>query len=112
MTTPEQALARVAEVQATYRQWLALQPQLQAAQQTWQDSVALMRQLEAFYFGDEFAELREVVEQHQLQLPPSEEYSVLGEDTLWNAFGDQQTMAWQRLRTALAVVDPEQRTQA
>ena len=35
------------------------------------------------------------------------EYSVMSEDALWNAFADQQTLAWQRLRSAIAVLDKD-----
>lgn len=45
----QQAQARLNEVQALYREWLALLPQLEAAQTEWQRAAALIAQLDDFY---------------------------------------------------------------
>ena len=35
------------------------------------------------------------------------EYSVMSEDAIWNALAEQDSLAWQRLRSAMAVLDRE-----
>ncbi|MCP2040733.1 hypothetical protein L1281_001322 [Neisseria sp. HSC-16F19] len=99
----------IRQTQALYREWCALQPRLQAAQADWQRAAEIMAALDGFYFHGGFSRAREAVEQGHAQAAPAEnEYSVLGEDTLWNAHIDFQQLAWQRLRSAVAVLDPEQ----
>ena len=47
--TPEQAHQRINEIQTLYRQWLQLLPQLEAAQQQWQQAAQIMAELDKFY---------------------------------------------------------------
>ena len=44
-TELQQAQARLDEVQALYREWLALAPRLEAAQAEWRRAAAVMAQL-------------------------------------------------------------------
>lgn len=100
--------ARLDEIQALYREWTQLLPRLEAAQQDWLRGAEIMQKLSAFYFDGEFRQYHEAVENGlSLRLETPGEHSVMSEDTLWNAFGEQQSLAWQRLRSAVAVLDRE-----
>ncbi|MFC2406726.1 MAG: DUF4298 domain-containing protein [Cardiobacterium sp.] len=100
------AQARLDEVQALYREWLALAPRLEAAQEEWRRAAALMAQLDAFY-DREYLPLRDAVE---AGLPLDErtqgEYRVLSEDALFDAFSDAHRFAWGWMRLAMASLDP------
>ena len=89
----QQAQARLNEVQALYREWLALLPQLEAAQAEWQRAAALIAQLEDFY-THEYLPLHEG------------EYRVLSEDAIFDALGDANRLAWSWMRLAMAALDP------
>ena len=84
-TELQQAQARLNEVQALYREWLALAPRLEAAQAEWRQAAAVMAQLNTFY-DREYLPLRDAVE---ASLPLDErtpgEYRVLSEDALPSA---------------------------
>ena len=41
----------------------------------------------------------------QPDLTTQGEYSVLSEDALWDAYGDQQTLAWQWMRDCIETLD-------
>ncbi|MBF0804225.1 MULTISPECIES: DUF4298 domain-containing protein [unclassified Neisseria] len=106
LTDPAAAQAHINEIQQLYREWIELQPKLEAGRRDWQRSAAIMRQLEQFYFEGGFARYHQAIENGlDIDLRTQGEYSVMGEDTLWNAFSDQQTLAWQWLRAAIAVLD-------
>lgn len=109
MNTPPDAAAaqaRINEIQQLYREWTELLPKLEAARQDWRRGEAIMRQLEKFYFEGEFTRYHQAVENGlDIDLRTAGEYSVMGEDTLWNAFAEQQTLARQWLRAAVAVLD-------
>ncbi|MDO4643840.1 MAG: DUF4298 domain-containing protein, partial [Cardiobacteriaceae bacterium] len=103
---PADAQARINEVQEAYREWVELLPQLEAAQEQWERAIALMKTLEKFYFGGEYSRYNDALDEGlELNLKTQGEYSVMSEDTIWNAFHDQQRLAWQRLRTAIAFLD-------
>ena len=105
---PETAQARINEVQQLYREWTQLFPRLQAAQQEWQRGAEIMHALSQFYFDGEFGRYHDALENGlELDLHTDGEYSVLSEDALWNAFHEQQQLAWQHLRSAVAVLDKE-----
>ncbi|QMT31927.1 DUF4298 domain-containing protein [Alysiella filiformis] len=100
---------KINQIQDLYRQWQQLQPKLAQAQQDWQQSCAIMQQLNDFYFDGEYREFYEAIENGaKVDLTTQGEYSVMSEDALWNAFHEHQHMAWQRLRSAMAELDPEQ----
>ena len=66
----------------------------------------IMQKLAQFYFDGEYRQYHEALESGlNVNLHTQGEYSVMSEDALWNAFADQQTLAWQRLRSAIAVLD-------
>lgn len=104
----EQAQARLNEVQALYREWQALLPQLEAAQAEWQRAAALIAQLDAFY-AQEYLPLCDAVAGG---LPLDErtegEYRVLSEDAIFDALGDANRLAWGWMRLAMASLDPVQ----
>lgn len=103
--TPEQAQARINEIQALYREWLRLQPRLAAAQAEWRQAAAVMRQLSAFY-DQEYIELYQAIEEGlPVCLHTEGEYSVMSEDALWEAFGEQYELAWGWMRAAMQVLD-------
>ncbi len=105
---PTTAQARLDEIQRLYREWTELLPKLEAAQQDWQRGADIMQALAHFYFDGEFNAYCDALENGlDLNLHTDGEHSVLSEDTLWNALHEQQQLAWQRLRSAVAVLDPE-----
>ena len=98
--------ARIDHIQACYREWVHLLPKLEAARQDWLRGQTLMRELAHFYFDGEFAEYRQALENGLgLDMRTPGEHSVMSEDTLWNAVTEQQALAWQWLRAAVAVLD-------
>lgn len=99
---------RIDEVQALYREWLALQPKLEQAQKDWQKSVQLMAQLEDFYLQGEYRDIYEQLENGaNLDLTTKGEYSVMSEDAIWNAIQEQQQQLWQLLRFAVKNLDKQ-----
>lgn len=97
---------RLDEVQALYREWLACQPKLEQAQKDWQHSVAIMQKLEAFYTNGEYRQLNDAVDAGaDLDLTTQGEYSVLSEDALWDALGEQDQQLWALLRFAVKHLD-------
>ena len=107
--TPEQAQQRINEIQAIYRQWLQLLPQLEAAQQQWQQAAQIMAELDKFYATEYMQYMNAVADGLPVSLCTEGEYSVLSEDALFDAFGDHYHLAWQWLRDATAALDPENR---
>ncbi|WLF84075.1 DUF4298 domain-containing protein [Moraxella sp. ZY210820] len=105
MTTTN-AQAKINEIQAIYKQWLELSQKLEQAHQDLVKSTQLMQQLETFYFEGEYSELYEQIENGlDVDLTTSGEYSVMSEDTLWNAFHEHQSLLWQNLRFAVKHLD-------
>lgn len=99
---------KINEVQETYREWLALYEKLEQAHQDFIKSSELMQKMEEFYFGGEYREIFESIENgEKLDLTTKGEYSVMSEDTLWNAFHDQQSLLWKLLRFAVKELDKE-----
>ncbi|MFA9950427.1 DUF4298 domain-containing protein [Dentiradicibacter hellwigii] len=106
--TLAEAQTRIDEIQQLYREWMQWQPKLQAAQSDWQHAAAIMQKLAQFYFGGEYNRYYNALANGlDVDLRTQGEYSVMSEDALWNAFGEQQTLAWQWLRAAVAALDPE-----
>ena len=106
--TLAEAQMRIDEIQQLYREWMQWLPKLQAAQSDWQHAAAIMQKLAQFYFGGEYNRYYNALANGlDVDLRTQGEYSVISEDALWNAFGEQQTLAWQWLRSAVAVLDPE-----
>lgn len=104
MSHPTQA--EIDQIQALYREWTQLLPQLEAARADWQRGEAIMRQLAAFYFDGGYRACIDAQEQGwQPDLTTQGEYSILSEDALWNAYGEQQTLAWQWLRESMETLD-------
>lgn len=105
---PASAQARIDAIQKRYREWIRLVPKLEAAQQDWQRGVEIMRELAQFYFEGEYLQYTQAMEEGlDINLHTEGEYSVMSEDALWNAFHKQHTLAWQRLRSAIAVLDSD-----
>lgn len=101
--TPQQ---KIDHIQAVYRQWLKLNVQLRKAQQDWQQSVELMQEMERFYFDGEWSKLHdEIANGLDVDLTTDGEYSVMSEDTLWNASCEYQSLLWHNLRFAIKHLD-------
>lgn len=99
---------RIDEIQATYREWLAMQPELAQAEKDWKKSVKLMAKLEDFYLKGEYREIFDKLENGEpLDLTTEGEYSVMSEDAIWNAMHDQQQQLWQLLRFAVKHLDKQ-----
>ena len=107
--TPEQAQKRIDEIQALYRRWLQLLPELEAAQQQWRQAAQIMTELDKFYAAEYMAYTNAVADGLPVSLHTEGEYSVLSEDALFDAFADYTHLAWQQLRDATAALDPENR---
>ncbi|PJK10677.1 hypothetical protein CO614_07695 [Lysobacteraceae bacterium NML120232] len=102
------AQARLDEIQKLYREWTLLAPRLEAAQQDWQRGADIIQELARFYFEGEYLRYHEAIENGlPVNLHTEGEYSVMSEDGLWHAFHEQHTLAWQRLRSAIAVLDTD-----
>ncbi|MDO4895206.1 DUF4298 domain-containing protein [Moraxella sp.] len=96
------------QMQANYKEWLALQEKLSQAHQDLQRSVELMKSLQAFYFDGEWRKLYEKIENgEQFDLTTDGEYSVMSEDTIWNAVHEQESLLWQQLRFAVKHLDKD-----
>ena len=97
---------RINEIQAIYKEWLALQERLQIAKQDLAKSAELMSQLEEFYFDGEYREIFEQIENgEQIDLTTDGEYSVMSEDALWNAVHDHDSMLWDFMRFCVKHLD-------
>ncbi|MCL1623531.1 DUF4298 domain-containing protein [Moraxella sp. Tifton1] len=94
------------EIQSIYKEWLAVQKRLETAKRDLTKSIELMSKLECFYFDGEYREFSEQIENGaKVDLTTDGEYSVMGEDTIWNAFHEQQVLLWDFLRTATKALD-------
>ncbi|MDO4877904.1 MAG: DUF4298 domain-containing protein [Neisseria sp.] len=103
-----QAQARINEIQTLYREWLALLPQLQAAQAQWRRSEQLMRQMIEFYENGEYGRYFQAVSDGlPLTTETQGEYSILSEDALYDAFGEHRNLAIAWLKLAVRVLDNE-----
>lgn len=101
--TPQE---KINHIQAIYKQWLTLKADLKRSQQQWQQSAKLMQELERFYFDGEWRELfDEITDGLDVDLTTDGEYSVMSEDTLWNASCEHQSLLWQNLRFAVGQLD-------
>lgn len=104
---PRMVQQRIDEIQSAYREWLQLQPQLEAAQQQWRRAETLMQRMTGFYDG-EYREYFEAVEQGlPVSLKTGGEYSVLSEDALFDAMGCHRHLAMAWLRLAVKALDPD-----
>ena len=109
----DKAQRRVNEIQKLYREWVELVPTLEQADKAWARAIEIMRQIEKFYFHGEYNQVHQLMDSGvDLDLRTPGEYSVMGEDTIWNATGEMQSMAWLRLRSAIAYLDqrPDENT--
>lgn len=101
--TPQQ---RIDEIQADYQQWLALQKKLKQAEKDWKKSIKLMENMQTFYFEGEFQHYYQQIEQGlDVNLATDGEYSVMSEDTIWNAMHEQDQALWRMLRFAVKQLD-------
>lgn len=102
------AQAQINKMQTTYKQWLDLQAKLEQAKHDLADSIKLMKTLEDFYFEGDWRELSEQIDNGvALDLTTDGDYSVMGEDTIWNAFHEHQALMWDFLRTATKTLDKD-----
>lgn len=97
---------RINEIQANYHEWLELQTKIEQLQQDLQRSVELRQNMENFYSNGEYQTIFEAIENgEKLDLTTSGEYSVMSEDTIWNALHEQDQMLWQLLRFTVNNLD-------
>lgn len=102
------AQTQINKMQTTYKQWLDLQAKLEQTKHDLANSVKLMKTLEDFYFEGDWRELSEQIDNGvALDLTTDGEYSVMGEDTIWNAFHEHQALMWDFLRTATKALDKD-----
>lgn len=95
-------------VQAIYREWTQLFPELEADAARWQKAVDLIGQMDEFYSNGTYRELYEAAENGMaLDTRTAGEYSVLSEDALWDALHDFRQLTIQRLKSAVSVLENE-----
>lgn len=100
------AQTRINEIQAVYKEWLAVHERLETAKQDLAKSAELMGKLEGFYFDGEWRELYEKIENgEQFDLTTDGEYSVMSEDTIWNAIHDHDSTLWDFMRFCVKHLD-------
>lgn len=97
---------KINEIQAIYKEWLAVHERLEAAKQDLAKSSELMGKLQAFYFDGQWREIYEAIENgEQFDLSTDGEYSVMGEDTIWNAVHDYDSTLWDFMRFCVKHLD-------
>ena len=96
---------RIDKIQAKYKEWCELLPQLEQDAKRWQRAVSLMRDMDAFYTNEYQAFHQRLEQGEQADLTTQGEYSVMSEDALWNALGEFQNLAWLYLRLAVKALD-------
>lgn len=102
------AQTKINDMQLLYKEWQIAKTNAEAALIELKKSNQMIRQLENFYFDGEWSDIYERIEQGEpLDLTTTGDYSVMAEDTLWNAFHEQQTMLWEFLRTATKALDKD-----
>lgn len=77
--------AHVNEMQALYREWLDLSPQLDAAQKYWQKTVGVMQALAESYFDGDYGRYLDAMEEglnQCLDLPA--QYNIGSDAAVWN----------------------------
>lgn len=106
MGNQENIQQRINEIQEKYREWKVLHQKLSESLKDWQRSADLMQDLQEFYFSEEYQKIYEQIENGaNVDLTTDGEYSIMGEDTLWNAFHEQQSLLWRQLRFAVKQLD-------
>ena len=97
---------RINEIQAIYREWIAVHEKLQTAKQDLAKSADLMSKLEDFYFDGEYREIFEQIENGaEVNLTTEGEYSVMSEDAIWNAIHDHDSTLWDFMRFCVKHLD-------
>lgn len=105
---PQITQARIDELQAMYHQWRGVHTKLVQAQQDWQTSIELMNKLKHFYFEGEYRAYFEQIEQgSDIDLTTQSDYSVMGEDTIWNALHEHERLLWEQLQMATTALAPK-----
>lgn len=104
---PEDIQNRIDEIQGTYKNWLKTQDSLERLYDELQESSELMAKMKAFYFGEEYRKITDLIEGNkaEIDLTTSGEYTVMSEDALWNAYHDHQQQMWKLLRLAVKELD-------
>lgn len=99
---------QITDIQATYKQWLAVQEKLIQSQKDWREAAELMHTLKQFYFGGNWSDSYEAIQNGKdVDLTTDGEHSIMAEDTLWNAFYDYQALLWQSVRFAIGELDEQ-----
>ena len=83
-------------LQQQYEQWHDLHRQMREAQQKWQAAEKLWQELQAYYQSEQWLEDYENAPELSCR---EGEYSILSQDTLWNALEErrQQAIDWMKL---------------
>ncbi len=106
--TQATAQERINHIQARYREWQRLVPELEAAQAQWQHAMQLIQELADFY-ENEYADIHQAMEEGlEVSLRTEGEYSIMSEDALWNALQQHYDLSWFWLRSAARELDPQQ----
>ena len=106
----EEAQRRIDEIQSLYREWLRLLPKLEAAQDEWRKAAEIVRKLDGFYSGEYNRYYTEIENGLPVSLETEGEYSIMSQDTLYDAFGDHYRLSWEWMRLAVASLDPDKRS--
>lgn len=95
--------------QELYQKWLKMVPKLEKAQKEWQKADKLLTPLKQFYFEGRWQDYFEAMKKDLKinTITSNGSYHIMEEDTLWDAFADQDELAWSWLRLALQILDPK-----
>lgn len=97
----KQLQAKLDETQALYREWLSAKEQADEAYAAIVHAMAVMAKLEAAYFDDAFMQLHDADAKGLLDTRTPGEYSVLSEDTVYNALIDKEQLLWAHLKLCI-----------
>ncbi|OAM31533.1 MULTISPECIES: DUF4298 domain-containing protein [Eikenella] len=104
---PQTAQQRINHIQARYREWQRLLPELEAAQAQWRQAMQILHELADFY-ENEYGEIHQAIEEGlEVSLHTEGEYSIMSEDALWNALQEHYDLSWFWLRAATRELDPQ-----
>ena len=89
-------------LQQKYAQWHDLHRQMREAQQKWQAAEKLWQELQAYYQSERWLEDYENAPELSCR---EGEYSILSQDTLWNALEERRQQAIDWMKLSLSVIE-------
>ncbi|MFB6348435.1 DUF4298 domain-containing protein [Moraxella sp. ZJ142] len=90
--------AKLDHIQSVYRDWLSAKSALADAQQELERALSLIQEIETAYYSADFAALYQADAEGKLNTATEGEYSVMGEDTIYNEFIEKDQILWSMLK--------------